>query len=91
MNAIAQAVDPRERQVQFVLGKGGVGRSAVAAALARGDAAQGLRTLLLEVDGTDTQARLLGRKPAHDIPREVEDRLWLCTMTPEGAKKEYAL
>ena len=37
MNAIAQAVDPRERQVQFVLGKGGVGRSAVAAALARRD------------------------------------------------------
>lgn len=90
-----RASDPRDnhldRRVQVVTGKGGVGRTTIAAALAVDAAQRGLRTLLLEVDAPDSAARLLEVEPAVDTPREVEDRLWLCRMTPGGSLKEYAL
>lgn len=90
-----RAADPRDdhldRRVQVVTGKGGVGRTTVSAALAVDAAGRGLKTLLLEVDAPDSAARLLGVEPAVDMPREIEDRLWLCRMTPQGSQREYAL
>jgi hypothetical protein len=80
-----------DRRFQVVAGKGGVGRSVVAATLARRLAARGHRTLLLEVNAPDSAARFLGVEPAVDVPREVLDGLFLCRMTPAGAMKEYAL
>lgn len=80
-----------ERRVQVVLGKGGVGRTLVASALAKRSADAGYRTLLLEVDAPDNAARQLRVKPAVDEPREVLNNLWLCRMTPDGALQEYAL
>lgn len=80
-----------EVPVQVVAGKGGVGRTTVAAALALRASRAGHRTLLLEVDAPDSAARALGVKPAPDAPREVENNLWLCRMTPAGAMREYAL
>lgn len=77
--------------MQVVAGKGGVGRTTVAAALALRSARDGHRTLLLEVDAPDAAARVLGAAPAVDAPREVENNLWLCRMTPAGSLKEYAL
>ncbi len=77
--------------VQVVAGKGGVGRSTVATAVALRLARRGHRTLLLEVDGPDATTRLLGRAPAVDTPREVENNLWSCRMTPAGSLREYAL
>ncbi len=80
-----------DRHLQVVLGKGGVGRTLVASALAKRAADAGHRTLLLEVDAPDSAARQLRVKPAVDHPREVLNNLWLCRMTPDGALKEYAL
>ncbi len=80
-----------ERPVQVVAGKGGVGRSVIASALALRSARQGHHTLLLEVNAPDNAARYLGVRPAPDVPREVLDHLWLCRMTPAGALREYAL
>ncbi len=85
---IARRLDQR---VQIVAGKGGVGRTSVACAMALRLARSGLRTLLLEVNAPDSAAQALGVSPALDIPREVENNLWLCRMTPEGSLKEYAL
>ena len=80
-----------EAPVQVVAGKGGVGRTTVAAALALRLARRGHRTLLLEVDAPDSAARALGVAPAPDHPREVFNNLFLCRMTPAGSLKEYAL
>lgn len=72
-------------------GKGGVGRTALAAAIALRSARQGARTLLLEVNTPDNAARALKVAPSVDDPRQVLDNLWLCRMTPAGAMREYAL
>lgn len=94
MDAAGRDPEARERlsrRVQVVGGKGGVGRTTIACGLAWSLAAQGRRTLLLEVDAPDSAARRLGVEPARDDPREVYDRLWLCNMSPEGSLREYAL
>lgn len=80
-----------ERRVQVVAGKGGVGRTTVAAALALRASRRGLKTLLLEVDAPDSATTLLGFEPARDEPREILDHLWVCNMTPAGSMREYAL
>ncbi len=82
---------PLNRRLQIVTGKGGVGRTMVSCALALRSAQAGHRTLLLEVDSPDSAAAMLGVKPAVDVPREVDNNLWLCRMTPVGALHEYAL
>ena len=88
---VADVAQRLDRRVQVVLGKGGVGRTLVASALAKRAADAGHRTLLLEVDAPDTAARQLRVKPAVDDPREVLNNLWLCRMTPAGALREYAI
>ena len=80
-----------ERRVQVVCGKGGVGRTVVACALALRASRQGHRTLLVEVNAPDSAARYFQVAPAPDVPREVLNYLWLCDMTPAGAMREYAL
>lgn len=80
-----------ERPFQVVAGKGGVGRTVVASALALRSADAGARTLLLEVNAPDAVAAHLGVPPAVDEPREVLPNLWLCRMTPQGSLREYAL
>lgn len=79
------------RRVQVVGGKGGVGRTTVACALALAHAERGERTLLLEVNANHSAAHRLGVAPAPDEPREVLNNLWLCNMTPDGSLREYAL
>jgi hypothetical protein len=86
--AVARLFD---RRFQVVVGKGGVGRTLVASALALRAARDGKRTLLLEINAPDDCARRLGVPPAIDVPKEVLPNLWLCRMTPEGSLKEYAL
>lgn len=79
------------RPFQVVAGKGGVGRTMLASAIALRSAQQGARTLLLEVNAPDNAARALGVPPSPDEPRQVLPNLWLCRMTPAGAMREYAL
>jgi len=52
-----------DRRLLFVTGKGGVGKTTVAAALALGLAAGGKRTLLAEVEGRQGIAQLFGTEP----------------------------
>lgn len=86
--AVARLLD---RPFQVVAGKGGVGRTALASAIALRSARAGTRTLLLEVNAPDNAARFLGVAASPDEPREVRDHLWLCRMTPAGSLREYAL
>ena len=80
-----------ERRFQVVVGKGGVGRTLIASAIALRAAKRGKRTLLLEVNAPDHCARVLGVNPVVDTPKEVLPNLELCRMTPAGALREYAL
>ena len=80
------------RQIQLVCGKGGVGKSAVACALALHFVEQGHKTLLCQVDDPgDSHHRFLGLDPIpHDVT-EVEPDLFVVNLNPEQALREYAL
>jgi anion-transporting ArsA/GET3 family ATPase len=81
--------------VVIVAGKGGVGKTTVTAALARMAAAEGLTTLVIEVEGKGGLAGLFGRPgltyqesvllPAAGDTAEVRGR----TLTPDDALLEY--
>jgi len=66
-----------DRALIVVTGKGGVGKSAVTAALAWGLASRGRRTLALETDPRETLHRLLETPPSDGAIVKVGARLWL--------------
>lgn len=63
------------RQLIVVTGKGGVGKTTIAAALGRRLAASGRRTLLLEVDPRESLHQLLGTEPSGGAVVKAGDRL----------------
>jgi anion-transporting ArsA/GET3 family ATPase len=79
------------RQLHFVTGKGGVGKSFVACALARRFVDEGHRVLLAQVNARDSHAVLLGTGPIGDELRDVEPRLTVVNLRPPQAMREYAL
>jgi anion-transporting ArsA/GET3 family ATPase len=70
------------RALVLVTGKGGVGKSTVAAVLARFLARAGRRTLALEVDPRESLHRLLGTAPSGGERIRVEGRLELQNVHP---------
>jgi anion-transporting ArsA/GET3 family ATPase len=80
------------KPMQVITGKGGVGKSAVAAALALALAEDGKkRVLLATLDGSDDVSRLLGCMPLDDTEREVLPGVWAVSMSGESARLEYAI
>ncbi len=77
----------RQRLV-IVTGKGGVGKTTIAAALARTCAAAGERTLLTTQTGAALQP-LFGVQPRY-TPAPVAESLWVSQLDAHGALKEYA-
>ncbi|SCL14905.1 ArsA family ATPase [Micromonospora inyonensis] len=77
MRAAEQAVDPAgpgwPARLHVVTGKGGTGKTSVAAALALGLAADGRRTLLVEVEGRQGIAQLFGTDPLPYEERHLTD------------------
>ncbi|MFZ9888495.1 MAG: ArsA family ATPase [Myxococcota bacterium] len=80
-----------DQQLHFVSGKGGVGKSTVACALALFFLRQGHRVLLVQVNAADSHARLLRQGPTPHEVEEVEPGLSMVNITPENALREYAL
>ncbi len=76
------------RRVLIVLGKGGVGKTTVSAALAKLCAASGSRTLLMETDTRAPLAAMFGTDPSFD-PKEVAPNLSLMTLDGRYALEEY--
>lgn len=73
----------RQRRLIVVTGKGGVGKSAVTAALGRILAAAGRRSLVLEVDPRENLHQLLGVPPSGGEVVEVVKDLYLQNLKPE--------
>jgi anion-transporting ArsA/GET3 family ATPase len=79
-----------DRPLVLVTGKGGVGKSTVAAALGRAAAAAGLKTMVCEVGAQARVARLLGAGPgALGDEQEVEGGLWTLSIDPDDALKAW--
>jgi len=77
------------RRLVFVTGKGGVGKSAVAAALARVAAGEGKRVLVCEMDDKGSLAAYLGRDALTFTPAEVSPNLFAMAMNTEDSLREY--
>ena len=79
------------RRLAVVTGKGGVGKSTVAAALALHAAGRGRRVLVCEVNAQERIAPLLGARPVGARIRELQPRLHAVNVTPHEALREYGL
>jgi anion-transporting ArsA/GET3 family ATPase len=79
------------RELVFVTGKGGVGKTTVAVALAIAAAREGRRAIVCETAGQQRAARLFGR-PGMPAGEEVAlaDRLWATSIDPLRALEEWA-
>jgi Mrp family chromosome partitioning ATPase len=81
-----------ERSFIVVAGKGGVGRTTVAAALARAAVKNGRRVLLAQMDSPERLTRLLGAdRPVGAEVVTVADGLDAVNMTAKSALHEYAI
>lgn len=78
-----------DHRLLFVTGKGGVGKTSVASALAMLAAERGKRTLVCEVDAKGNLADFLGVGPLKFEPTEVRPKLHAMSMDTEESLKEY--
>jgi Anion-transporting ATPase len=88
-------VDPPSPMVRILLGKGGVGKTSVAGALALALARRGRRVALLELEGRPELARMFGLAEPHGYqPARVHEDpsggwVELRRLTPDDALVEY--
>lgn len=80
-----------DRRLLIVTGKGGVGKSSVAAAMALRCAGNGLKTLLVELNAPERTPPLVGEDPAGPQIRQVRPGLWTVNIRPQDALREYVL
>ena len=78
-----------DRRLIFVTGKGGVGKTTIAAALAQLAASHGKRTLLCEVDAKGDVAGVFETGPTEFRERKIAPQLWAMSMDTEASLKEY--
>jgi anion-transporting ArsA/GET3 family ATPase len=82
-------VDLLERKLIFVTGKGGVGKTTIAAALAWLAAARGKRTLVCEIDAKGDLADVFETAPLRFDERKIAPRLSAMSMDTEASLKQY--
>ncbi|HWT23733.1 MAG TPA: ArsA family ATPase, partial [Solirubrobacteraceae bacterium] len=79
-----------DRTLLYVTGKGGVGKTTVAAALGLAAAERGRRTIVCEVAEQDRVSRAFARhgvRPEQEV--ELADNLWAITIDPTAAMHEW--
>ena len=81
--------DLLDRKLLFVTGKGGVGKTTIAASLALLGAQHGKRTLVGEIDAKGNLADFYETGPTGFKEREVSPGLWAMSMNTEESLKEY--
>jgi anion-transporting ArsA/GET3 family ATPase len=80
-----------DRRLVVVTGKGGTGKSTVAAALALLAARAGKRVLVAEVNASERVAPLLGAPPAGPTIHEARPGIFTVNVTPLASLREYGL
>jgi anion-transporting ArsA/GET3 family ATPase len=81
-----------DQRLLMLAGKGGVGRTTVAAALARAAARQGKRVLLAQTNAPERLGRLFGRATAiGPAVTAIDERLFAVNMNPRSALREYGI
>lgn len=78
-----------DKRLVFVTGKGGVGKSTVAAALGVLAARRGRRTIVAELSGQERIRRLFDRDGDHFDEVEVAPGLFTISVVPDHAMDEY--
>lgn len=77
------------RRIVFVTGKGGTGKTTIAASLALVAAAEGKRVLCIDVDAKGDLARALGAEPVGFTPHQVQPGISALALHPEDSLREY--
>ncbi len=80
-----------QRRLILVVGKGGVGRSTVAASIAAATAREGRRTLLFEANAKDRFGTFFGRPEVGTDIAKIRENLYAVNTTPAAALEEYGL
>jgi anion-transporting ArsA/GET3 family ATPase len=75
----------------IVTGKGGVGKSTVALALALAAARRGKRTILCEVSAQEHLSRVFHRAEVGFHEVEMAENLWVISIDPDESLREYVL
>ena len=78
-----------DRRLVVVTGKGGVGRTTVAAALGLAAARQGKRTMVAEVAQQERMSRAFRREGVGYSETELADNFWAMSVDPQHALDEY--
>jgi len=81
--------DLLDRKLLFVTGKGGVGKTTIAASLALLASQRGKRTLVCEIDAKGNLADFFETGPTRFQERELSPGLWAMSMDTEESLKEY--
>lgn len=79
-----------DRQIHVVMGKGGVGKSSVALALALGLHARGRKVLLCQVHAADAHGGILGAPVTEELS-QPRPGLWAVNIDPVSARREYVM
>jgi anion-transporting ArsA/GET3 family ATPase len=80
---------PLDRNVVFVTGKGGVGRSTVVAALGLAAAERGRRAILCEVSEQERISRVFGRESMGREETELVENLSAVTIDPQQTLEDW--
>lgn len=78
-----------ERKIVFVAGKGGVGKSTIAATLALIAARRGTTVCIVESDGQEQAARLFQARPSLTERISIAPHIHAISLTLEGALKQF--
>ncbi|MEI8069608.1 MAG: ArsA-related P-loop ATPase, partial [Actinomycetota bacterium] len=78
-----------DHRLLFVTGKGGVGKTTFASALASFAASTGKKTLIVEMDDKGALARSLATIELQFAAREVAPNLFAMSMNTEDSLREY--